>query len=558
MGLFGRKKKQEDSDRYEEVMRHMYAPKIPGEPDPWFSQNSVIFPVKSLFNERFTFLPNAWFNVEVAAMQISTTIPISCEECSKSDEVARDCSQCGKNHSNFTKVMTANSDGDYLGWEIFTDEVLKSQGISEGFFVSFDRASKIDFDGTRLSFESQKLAPVLINKLQVNPYTQNIGMLFFADAFAVLDGNDFISGIKVPSGEYDVVAWLGYTMNGVVAPLAVTVLSQNLVNQLGFKIETKENVPTEIAKCLSDSLDGNVLARFSPNMEALAQENGAFYVDSSGSDAFIANSWVIQHAFKENPDFFSEIVEDAFQSIEGAVILIECLRLRGQQKIAMEMVRRAQEKFGRNNETEEGLLLETLIKHFNLVPPGSHVVTVISNLAGGEMGEAEELNNQGFVAYSQGRKQEGMDFFREAAFMGQPNALANYTWYSLKDGDFQKGIELFDSTIDLVSESPDSAMIKNCWGNYALLLMAIGKIERAIDVSNESLDTQNYETHFFLSMMYLESGNEELARRVFGTIPKSSYSSLKKTLSEEFSEGTGWFSEWCGKGIGIFSQLARS
>lgn len=557
MGLFGKKKQQDESDRLEQTMRNIYAPKVPENPDPWLSKSSVSFPPLALFGGDTTFLPNAWFNVEVASMQISTRIPVGCEECSNSDEAERECSRCGKNDSNFTTVMTANADGDYLGWEMFTDEMLKSQGVCQGFFVTFDRSVKYDFDGVKLTFESQPLAPILVKSLKVNPYTQNLGMLFFADAFAVLDGSDFISGIKVIAGEYFIVAWVGYTMNGLVAPFAVTVLNEELMRKVDFQIPSKNEVPEDIKKSLTNSIDGTVLARFGANMEALAQDNASFYADSQGTDAFIADSWATQIASKENPELFADIEREAFGELPRAIALVECLRLRGQQKLALQEVRKLEERFSNIENSDDRALFGKIVHDFKLFPPGSHVVTVITNLPGGDIGEAEELNNQGFEAWRQGRQQEGMALLHKAALMGQPNALANYTWFALRDGDFKKAIDLYEESIQRVSDSHDSAMIMNCKGNYALLLAAIGDLKKAIKVSEECLDAEQYETHFFLAMMFLELGDQQSARTVFKRIPKSSHSSIKKTLTEEFTDGTGWFAEWCGKGISTFSELVR-
>jgi hypothetical protein len=91
MGLFG-KKKNEAADNYANVMARMYAPQIPETQDEWLLNNQINFPADSVFKKAQFSYADAWFNVEVAAMMVSTSIPVQCEAC----EDLKKCSKCGR------------------------------------------------------------------------------------------------------------------------------------------------------------------------------------------------------------------------------------------------------------------------------------------------------------------------------------------------------------------------------------------------------------------------------------------------------------------------------
>ena len=557
MGLFSRKKKDAEPD-YQKVMQEVYAPKISANPEPWFKKYAIEFPPKAIFERTITIQPNGWFNVEVASMQISTVIPSACEACSADNNSNVMCAECGKSPENFTTVMTANADGDYLGWELYSSEDLISRKLSDGFFVPFDKSIDFNFDGNRLNFVSQKLAPILVTELSVKPYFDDIGMLYFADAFATLDGNDYISGIRVPAGKYSVIAWIGYTLEGEFSPMAVTVLGENFVRNLDFDISTLNEASENVRKCITDSISGTVLARFGADLWGLAQENGNFYSQMQDLESNVADSWGLQYLYREDKDGYFQIEKDYLQEIVGSLWLVECFRIRGQQKIALEKLKQIENKISNLDNSEESNFYRSIYENQKRFPPGTHAILCLSSIPANELGTAEELNNEGWSLYEKGNKEEGLELLKQAAMLGQPNALANYTWFALKEGKFSQAVELHEAAIELVKKSNDSYMITNCKGNYALNLAALGRIDSAIKVSEDCLDSQLYEIHFFLALMYFEKGDFEAAKKVFRMIPKSSHGSVKKTLTEEFSEGSGWFSDWCGKGISAFKELSAS
>ena len=543
----------EDFD-YDEIRREMYAPKLPEVEHPWMAQYQIPFPPESIFQDAEYARPNAWFNVEVASMMIATRIPSECESCSGTENSGLKCSACGRGPDNYTTVMTANADGDYLGWELFSDYDLRSRSLADGFFVSFDNSVEFKFDGIKLDLESQDLAPILVTEFEVNPYVRDIGMLYIADAFATLNSNDFISGIKVPTGKYSVIAWIGYSMTGDLTPMAVTVLGERFMSGLEFEVGSQSDAPEDVVKCLTNSLNDTVMARFGADLAGLAADNSSFYRGLGTFEESMGESWAIQLLLNSDPEKYRQFESDALNSKSDSVFLVESLRLRGQQRQAMEFLSKFKAKYREEIEADESFSL--IIENFEEYPPGSHAITLISEYEDYVPSNADVLNNQGYAAYADGNKIEGMRLLREASMLGQPNALASYTWFALKDGLHQDAINLYEASFSEVSKSNDKYMVLNCSGNYALNLAALGRFDEAIAISQNSLDTELFDIHFFLAMMLLEKNDRQGAVEAFNLIPKSGRPKIKDMLRQESLTG-GWFGQWCQNGLVIFDQLVK-
>lgn len=363
MGLFGKKKKN-SSEQYEKIMASMFAPKFPEIQDQWILDHQIDFPAESIFrNSKFTYA-DAWFNVEVAAMMVATQIPIACETC----EDLSSCQKCGKADSNYLKFMTANADGDYLGWSLTSNEEYNSRMLSDGFFVSFDKSVEGTFSNDQyLSFKSQKLAPIILKEFDVKAYASNIGMIFVGDAYAHLDGKDFISGLRVPEGKYQVIVWMGYTMSGDIAPMACTILGVNFVDNLDFKCTNFNEVPENIKNSIIGSESQNVLARFDQNLGQLADMNASLYDLNDPVLGYIGASWGIQYLLHSDPREFESATAEALQSDpSGMLSAIDSLRIRGQHKVSMELLDLL-EKYGKDfTETHQ-----MMIRVFRKFPPGS-------------------------------------------------------------------------------------------------------------------------------------------------------------------------------------------
>jgi hypothetical protein len=361
MGLFG--KKNDDKN----VNIDFFAPLIPAEKDKWLIENQIKFPPSSLFSKSIETYPDAWFNVEVAALMVSTRIPPECDKCDDADS----CASCKKSPSNFIKIMTANADGDYLGWALASKPEVASKLACDGYFVSFDKS----IDGTftkknaELIFKSQPLAPVLVKTLEVKPYAKNVGMLYIGDAFAKINGSDFVSGIKVESGKYAVIAWIGYTSAGEIAPMAMSILGKAFLQNLDFPITDITKTPKHISGCIEDSISGNVLARMGANLSAIADENSNYYSPEDPVTAYISDSWSIQYAVHNDKKEFDAFLAESFQNGEIGQLLavVDSLRIRGQQNIAMDILKRIENDFKKDLSEDHKMF----IRVFKKLPAGA-------------------------------------------------------------------------------------------------------------------------------------------------------------------------------------------
>ena len=364
MGLFG-KKKNEAADNYANVMARMYAPQIPETQDEWLLNNQINFPAESVFKKAQFSYADAWFNVEVAAMMVSTSIPVQCEAC----EDLKKCSKCGKSEKNFLKLMTANADGDYLGWTLVSDSELDSRMLSDGYFVSFDKSVEGTFSqNPKLTFKSQKLAPVQIKELDIKAYASDIGMIFVGDAFAHLDGKDFISGIKVPEGKYQVIAWMGYTMTGAIAPMACTILGDAFTHNFDVQVTKIEDVPANIRDAINGDDSQDVLARFDADLGQLADLNASYYDLNDPGVGYIGASWGIQLLLHSDKSEFDAATKESMEDgPAGMLSAIDSLRIRGQQKVAMQLLDQLEQKHGSNLHDGHKMM----IRVFRKFPPGA-------------------------------------------------------------------------------------------------------------------------------------------------------------------------------------------
>lgn len=361
MKLFGNKKNNDVN------INDFFAPAIPAEKDKWLSDNQINFPPTSLFGVSSETVPDAWFNVEVAALMVSTRIPPKCSKCDEKDE----CSGCKKSPSNFIKIMTANADGDYLGWAMASNLELASKLACDGYFVSFDKSIDRTFtkSNEELKFKSQPLAPILVSTLDVKPYAKGVGMLHIGDAFATIDGSDFISGIKVEAGKYAVVAWIGYTSTGDIAPMGMTILGKAFLDNLDFKIANISKVPKNISDSIYGSASGSVLARMGANLGALAEENANYYSAEDPITAYISESWAIQYSVHNDRKEFDAFLDESFEAGEIGQLLavVDSLRIRGQQKLAMDILKKIEVKF--KNELDDSHKM--FIRVFKKLPAGA-------------------------------------------------------------------------------------------------------------------------------------------------------------------------------------------
>ena len=361
MGLFGKKKKDDIS--WDDIQSQMQAPKIPTELPDWFEANKRSLVDTGILKSSGAVIPSSWINVETASISISNFIPLPCDEC----EDRESCRSCVRGGTNSIFVSTANADGDYLVWEMYNSPESFNKHMADGFLVFFDQSvyPTIKAD-TPFAFKSQDLAPVFLGEVQVKNHVNNSGMLHFMDALASIDSDFFIAGARAKSTSFNVVAWIGYTNMGSLAPMAITVTSDSYADVFAADTRVTAPIPIDLRETAFNA--GEVLARMGNNQEHYAQINGDYYSDPSSRLVFLSVSWILQNMVHGNPDetmqhILSEGASNALAAIDG-------LRIRGQMTYSMKALVEVEKKFASELTSRERLLIDLIRK----TPAGQFII----------------------------------------------------------------------------------------------------------------------------------------------------------------------------------------
>jgi len=548
MAFFDNSKKK---NKIDEVMASMNAPEIPADQPDWFVKGAVDMPALSIFSDSLV-EANSWINVEVAAVYVGNRIPPQCDKCD--DKSA--CKACGKAPKNYLKAMTANADGDYLVWTLVRDRRSQDMRLSDGIFSFFDTSVYSTFDTDRgFSFKSQKMVPVRMGTITVGDTGDGSGRLFIADAFAVVDSNDFITGVDVHPGDYDVVAWIGYTSSGDLAPMAIGAFGDGFADQLDEALAHSPAMTDEIRGIIEGSPDGTVFARFGNHQDHYAEINRDFPANNGDI------SWLFQLRFESDPDAMFEMVKNDF-GIDDFLVGAYALNMRGKRTLSLQLLDILDEKFGKELGEYQRRDSQT-----------------IRNIEAGFTPQAYHCSRMGIALQSEGDRfrQEGeselaLDCYLDAAMMGNPNALGSFTWHLLLEGKCQEAIDGFEQTkaqaIDAFRKGEmkanDFAMktvwleIANAESNYALAKLGVGaKLGEAIAIWEPNLETGHTETRFFLAMAQHKVGEFEGRDATLRGMSDEQWREMKDEMKDMSRNANGFFKSWCAEGTDFIKQFKR-
>lgn len=335
MGIFSKKNRESEPDLVNMVNTLMGNESEPAEIPHWHAENARDLMEQNWIKNLQGAYANSWINAETAAVFVANRIPPQCEVCEDLD----DCKSCKKSKSNFLSMMSANQDSDWLVWELYRTQESLDRALPEGAFILFDtQAYQTFIGGETFSFETQAMSPIVIGEIKVSDLGYNAGMLHFADKFATLDSDYFIAGLRVPSGAYTVVAWVGFSSMGEICPMAMGVYGAAFKEDLVKDIAVTETAPEQVSQCVKNSINDTVLARMGNNQEHYAQINASFYDQEDPTQNFKSVSWSYQLAVENDKEaFFKEVLE--FDMLAGARLSVaDSLRIRGKQAIALELV----------------------------------------------------------------------------------------------------------------------------------------------------------------------------------------------------------------------------
>jgi len=548
MAFFDNSKKKKKA---EEILASMNAPEIPANQPDWFVKGAVDMPSLSIFSDALV-EANSWFNVEVAAVYVGNRIPPQCDKC---DDV-NSCNACGKSPKNYLKAMSANADGDYLVWTLVRDRRSQDMRVSDGIFTFFDTSVYSTFDTDRgFSFQSQKMVPVRMGTITVGDTGDGSGRLFIADAFAAVDSNDFITGVDVHPGDYDVVAWIGYTSSGEIAPMALGAFGTGFADQLEEALVNSPGMTDEIRGIIEGSPDGTVFARIGNHQDHYAEINRDFPANNGDI------SWLFQLRIESDPDATLEMVKNDF-GIDDLLVGAYALNMRGKRTLSLQLLDILDEKFGKELGEYQRRDAQTIRSiEAGFTPQAFHC---------SRMGIA--LQSEGDRFSQEGEMELALDCYLDAAMMGNPNALGSFTWHLLLAGKCQEAIDGFEQAkvqaIDAFRQGKmkanDFAMktvwleIANAESNYARAKLGAGaKLGEAIAIWEPNLETGHTETRFFLAMAQHKVGEFEGRDATLAGMVDDQWSEMKDEMKEMSRNANGFFKSWCAECVDFVKQFKR-
>ena len=548
MAFFDNSKKKKKVD---EVMASMHAPQIPADQPDWFVKGAVDMPALSIF-AKSEVLANSWINVEVAAVFVGNRIPLQCSEC----DDATSCKKCGKAPSNYLKMMSANQDSDFLVWNLSRSERSRDMKVQDGIFSFFDTSVYATFNTAfQFLFESQKMVPVRVGSIEVADVGDGSGRLFIADAFATIDSDDYITGVDVLPGEYHVVAWIGYTSQGELAPMAVGAFGPELHEDLARDIAGAPAINAELRGIIEGSPDGTVFARMGNHQDHYADVNRDFPFNDGDI------SWHMQRILEVNEEDFYSRAENDFE-IDDCLVSAYAFHVRGKKSASNRMLDLVEEKFGSSLSSAQRQDAVTMRALPTGIPPQVFHCS--------RLGIA--LQTQAIRESSEGKADEALASFFQSAMFGNPNALGSYTWTHLLAGNCQAAVDGYEKakskcidpyrngvlTVSAFHEPALLSEMANCDSNYALSLLGIGsKLGEAIAIWEPNLETGHTETRFFLAMAQHKVGEYEGRDATLRGMSDEQWSAMKDEMKDMSRNAKGFFQSWCAEGADFLREFKR-
>ena len=548
MAFFDNSKKKKKVD---EVMASMHAPEIPANLPDWFVKGAVDMPSLSIFN-KCAVLANSWINVEVAAIYVGNRIAAQSSQC----DDATSFSTCGKGPSNYLKMMSANADGDYLIWNLSRSERSRDMKVQDGIFSFFDTSVYATFNTAfQFLFESQKMVPVRVGSIEVADVGDGSGRLFIADAFATIDSDDYITGVDVLPGEYQVVAWIGYTSQGELAPMAVGAFGPELHEDLAKDIAGAPAINAELRGIIEGSPDGTVFARMGNHQDHYADVNRDFPFNDGDI------SWHMQRILEVNEEDFYSRAENDFE-IDDCLVSAYAFHIRGKKSASNRMLDLVEKKFGSSLSSAQRQDAVTMRALPAGIPPQVFHCS--------RLGIA--LQTQAIRESSEGKTDEALASFFQSAMFGNPNALGSYTWTHLLAGNCQAAVDGHEKakskcidpyrngvlTVSAFHEPTLLSEMANCDSNYALSLLGVGaKLGEAIAIWEPNLETGHTETRFFLAMAQHKVGEYEGRDATLRGMSDEQWSAMKDEMKDMSRNAKGFFQSWCAEGADFLREFKK-
>ena len=399
------------------------------------------------------------------------------------------------------------------------------------------------------------MVPVRVGTIKVPDTGDGSGRLFVADAFATIDSDDFITGVDVLPGEYQVVAWLGYTSSGALAPMAMGAFGPELYEDLARDIASAPAINDELRGYIEGTPDGTVFARFGNNQDHYAEINRDFPFNQGDM------TWNMQRILETNEEEFYRRLENEF-GIEDCIFSAYAFQLRGKKSASNRAIDVLERKFG--SELSEAQRRDAV--NLRALPAGiPPQLYHCSRLA-------LAFQNQADREESEGKTDQAMESYLQAAMHGNPNALGSYTWHHLLAGNCQAAIDGYEKAKSKCIDPYRTGAVKvtafqlgvlisemaNCDSNYALSRLGAGaNLGDAIAIWEPNLDSGHTETRFFLAMSQHKVGEFEGRDLTLRGMSDQQWDDMKEEMKDLSRNAKGFFQSWCAEGAEFLKQFKR-
>jgi hypothetical protein len=453
-------------------------------------------------------------------------------------------------------MMSANADSDWLVWNLSRSERSRDMKVQDGIFSFFDTSVYKSFNTDRgFSFASQKMVPVQVGSINVADTGDGSGRIFIGDAFATVDSDDYITGVDVLPGEYQVVAWIGYTSTGDLAPMAVGAFGPELHEDLKRDMAGAPAINAELRGIIEGTPDGTVFARIGNHQDHYADINR----DIPFNDGDI--TWHMQRILEVNQEDFYTRAENEFE-IDDVLLSAFAFQVRGKKSASNRMLDLLDKKFGPTlsaAQRSDAAIMRALPAG---VPPQVYHCS--------RQGIA--LQAQAIREGSQGNENASLESFMQSAMFGNPNALGSYTWSHLLAGNCQAAIDGYEKAkskcidpyrkgvlqVSAFHQATLLSEMANCDSNYALSQLGVGvNLGAAIALWEPNLETGHTETRFFLAMAQHKVGEFEGRDATLRGMSDQQWSDMKDEMKDMSRNARGFFQSWCSEGADFLKQFKR-
>ena len=174
-----------------------------------------------------------------------------------------------------------------------------------------------------------------------------------------------------------------------------------------------------------------------------------------------------------------------------------------------------------------------------------------------QAGDPSAMNDYGSWLYESGNRELGLEYFTKSAIAGQTEALSSFTWYSLKNGNYDDAITLYKACRVKLKFGDTPYQLANCDSNFWLNNLAIGGSEKDAEKAwlINGAKSNHTESLFFPIVLMHKAGNIKLRDEYASKLNKQQWKAMSDEMLEEQMTSTGWFKKWCHDSYEMIVEL---